>query len=197
MSEYRAAIYPNARPVEINLIHLAYVSSRSRGSLLSFLTNGKEESHEDDEVLDFWSTYEATGEHHDPANASTPHFLHLNVQYTAPPANISTRGDSSPFSGLADMLSSSGRTAALSVSPSTWAEELLSPAPEPDDQLACFDDLYAASGGEWEENLGPTWDLIGTNMRFTRHMDLLATSFLKGIFDIRQFDVIPPVRGCH
>ncbi|KAG8892427.1 hypothetical protein FRC01_014179, partial [Tulasnella sp. 417] len=49
------------------------------------------ESHEDDEVLGCWSTYEATSEEHDPASALTPHFLHLNVQYTAVPANISTR----------------------------------------------------------------------------------------------------------
>ncbi|KIO17268.1 hypothetical protein M407DRAFT_33068 [Tulasnella calospora MUT 4182] len=156
-----------------------------------------QEPHDDDEVLGCWSTYPATSEDHDPSNALTPHFLHLNVQYTAAPANISTPSDSSPFSGLAQMLSPPGRVAALSVPPPTWAEEPISPAPEPDDQLACFDDLYAPPGGEWEKDLGATWDLVGTNMRFTRRMDLLATSLLRRIFDLKQFDVVPPFISVH
>ncbi|KAG8901194.1 hypothetical protein FRC00_008449 [Tulasnella sp. 408] len=152
-----------------------------------------QESHVDDEVLGCWGTYQPTDEDYDPSYAFTPHFLHLNVQYTAVPANMSTPSDSSPFSGLAHMLSPSGRAAALSLSPSTWAEEPISPAPKPDDQLACFDGLYSDLEGKWEKDLGPTWNLIGTNMRFTRNMDLLATSILRRIFHLREFDAIPPV----
>ncbi|KAG9047251.1 hypothetical protein FS837_002724 [Tulasnella sp. UAMH 9824] len=156
-----------------------------------------QESHYDDELLGCWGTYPAVGEDYDPSYAFTPHFLHLNVQYTAAPANISTPSNSSPFPGLAEILSPSGRAAALSLSPSTWAEELISPTPEPDEQLACFDGLYSDTEGQWEKDLGRTWDLVGTNMHFTRKMDLLANSILRRIFDLREFDVVPLFISVH
>ncbi|KAG8942800.1 hypothetical protein FRC04_003495 [Tulasnella sp. 424] len=69
-----------------------------------------QESHDDDEVLGCWGIYETASEHHEALMGLTPHFLHLNVQYTAALSNISS---------LANILSPSGRAAALSNSPPT------------------------------------------------------------------------------
>ncbi|KAG8968419.1 hypothetical protein FRB90_010818, partial [Tulasnella sp. 427] len=138
------------------------------------------EPHEDDEVLGCWSAHQAPSEAPDPFDILTAHFLHLNIQYTASPLNMPAPGNVSvvnpQLTRLVHLLLPSGRASSLSNSPSTWAEELLTPVPQPDDQLACFDELPltdAAGTEEWEKDVGPTWDLVGTNMHFTRRMDVL------------------------
>lgn len=50
-------------------------------------------------------------------------------------------------------------------------------------------------GAEWEKDLSPSWDLIGTNMHFTRRIDLEVDNGLRLIFDLNRFEVIPPVRA--
>ncbi|KAG8978869.1 hypothetical protein FRB90_008284, partial [Tulasnella sp. 427] len=143
------------------------------------------EPHEDDEVLGCWSAHQEPSEAPVSANRKTKtiapaEYYRTDIQYTASSLNMPAPGNVSTvnpqLTRLVHLLSPSGRASALSISPSTWAEDLLDPVPKPDEQLACFDDLYltdAAGTEEWEKDVGPTWDLVGTNMHFTRRMDVL------------------------
>ncbi|KAG8901198.1 hypothetical protein FRC00_008453, partial [Tulasnella sp. 408] len=159
--------------------------------------------HDDDELLGCWSIYQTFNGAKTPLDREMPHFLHLDVQYTAVPLVVEltgTEGGHTSFKGLAHLLSSTGRSEALSTQPPlpTYGKRPLPPTtphPEPDDQLACFDNLYwvwSEEVWEWGKYPSPTWHSVGVHMHFTKEVDEIATGYLQRVFGLREDEQVPP-----
>ncbi|KAG9047253.1 hypothetical protein FS837_002726 [Tulasnella sp. UAMH 9824] len=74
------------------------------------------------------------------------------------------------------------------------------PHPEPDDQLACFDNLYwvwSEEVWEWGKYPSLTWHSVGVHMHFTKEVDEIAKSYLQGGFGLKKDDQVPPFISVH
>ncbi|KIO28199.1 hypothetical protein M407DRAFT_72081, partial [Tulasnella calospora MUT 4182] len=164
--------------------------------------------HDDDELLGCWSIFQTLTASKMPRIKEMPHFLHLDVQYTAVPPTVEldgTEGGHTSFTALSQLISPTGRSEALSAQPPLpiYGERPLPPTtphPEPDDQLACFDNLYwvwSAKVWEWQQYPSPTWQSVGTHMHFTKEVDKIATRYLQTVFGLKEDEHVPPFISIH
>ncbi|KAG8899903.1 hypothetical protein FRC01_010332, partial [Tulasnella sp. 417] len=165
-------------------------------------------AHDDDELVGCWSIYQTLSAEKKPLDREMPHFLHLDVQYTGVPLSVEFTklgtGQTS-FKLLSHLLSSTGRSEALSAQLPlpTWGKRPLPPTtpfPEPDDQLACFDNLYwvwSEEYWEWEKYPSPTWHAVGVHMHFTKEVDEIASKYLRMVFGLKEDEQVPPFISIH
>ncbi|KAG9043786.1 hypothetical protein FS837_009131, partial [Tulasnella sp. UAMH 9824] len=165
--------------------------------------------HKDDELLGCWSIVQTFDESKKPLGREGPHFLHLDIQYTAVPHSVKLNGTGAgwhtSFDGLAHLMTPAGRSEAFSLEPPlpTYGKRPLPPTtphPKPDDQVACFDNLYwvwTKFVWEWEHFPSPTWDAVGTHLHFTKEADEIATMYLRALFGLRDGQEIPPFVSIH
>ncbi|KAG8958464.1 hypothetical protein FRC00_002723 [Tulasnella sp. 408] len=159
-----------------------------------FDSNKSEKEGVEKEVLGCWGAQQAFDKNNRPTNTLTPGFLNLEVVYTPVPFFVKLKPHYAPdthvsFSGLASLLKPVGRAEALAA-PS--AKNYTSSVPHlkgqfhpPDEQLACFDNMYFVASHdtfEWQERHGPAWNLVGTEAKFIPKLDELASSYLKKVF---------------
>ncbi|KAG8976026.1 hypothetical protein FRC05_004657 [Tulasnella sp. 425] len=148
----------------------------------------------DKEVLGCWGAQQAFDKNNRPTPASTPGFLNLEIIYTPVPFFAKLQPKYPPdthvsFSGLASILQPAGRAEALAApsakNHTSFIPRLKDQFHPPDEQLACFDNLYFVGSKdtfEWEERHAPAWNLVGTEARFNPKLDDLASSYLKKVF---------------
>ncbi|KAG8926892.1 hypothetical protein FRC01_008259 [Tulasnella sp. 417] len=161
-------------------------------------------AHDDDELVGCWSIDQTLSVEKKPLDREMPHFLHLDVQYTGVPLLVeftSAGTGQTSFKLISHLLSSTGRSEALSAQPPlpTWGKRPLPPTtrfPEPDDQLACFDNLFwiwSEEFWEWDKYPSPTWQAVGAHMHFTKEVDEIATKYLRMVFGLKEDEQVPPV----
>ncbi|KAG8925141.1 hypothetical protein FRC01_010624 [Tulasnella sp. 417] len=148
----------------------------------------------EEEMLGCWGAQQAFNKDNYPTASLTPGFLNLEVGYTPVPYFVKLQPKNPPdthvsFSGLASILRPVGRAEALAAPSAknytSFVPHLKDQSLPPDEQLACFDNLYFVASKdtfEWQERHGPAWNLVGTEARFTPKLDELASSYLRLVF---------------
>ncbi|KAG9050344.1 hypothetical protein FS837_005965 [Tulasnella sp. UAMH 9824] len=146
------------------------------------------------EVLGCWGAQQAFDKNNRPSHSNTPGFLNLEVVYTPVPFFAKLQPKYPPdthvsFSGLASLLRPVGRAEALAApsakNHTSFIPRLKDQFHPPDDQLACFDNLYYVGSKdtfEWQERHGPAWNLVGTEAKFNPKLNELASSYLRKVF---------------
>ncbi|KAG8962151.1 hypothetical protein FRC05_005492 [Tulasnella sp. 425] len=131
-----------------------------------------------------------------------------DVQYTAVPPNVKLKGSEgwhTTFDSLSHLLSNEGRSEALTLDPPlpTYGERGLPPTvafPNPDNQVACFDNLYwvwQKQVWEWETDPCPTWEAVGKHLHFTKEADEIATLYLQKLFGLEVDEEVPSFIAIH
>ncbi|KAG8904306.1 hypothetical protein FRC01_008790 [Tulasnella sp. 417] len=164
------------------------------------------------DFLGCWSLWPTMNKkEHEPLFGGLPSFLHLGIVWTQAPSWIMLTNDgdfTASLSALAKMLLPEARKQFLST-PDARAGVTYDDIPEdigaqlyPDDQLACFDNLYwvgVADRFEWEKRKHPVWELVGTNLHFTQKVEDIASQYLRRLFGLNGHNEteIPPYISIH
>ncbi|KIO23760.1 hypothetical protein M407DRAFT_77741, partial [Tulasnella calospora MUT 4182] len=70
----------------------------------------------------------------------------------------------------------------------------------PDENLACFDDLYfvsAVDGFEWERDVSPGWRFVGVHVRWNKWVEEVANEMLKRALGVPDSREVPPFIAVH
>ncbi|KAG9016616.1 hypothetical protein FRB90_002777 [Tulasnella sp. 427] len=148
----------------------------------------------DKEILGCWGAQQAFDKNNRPTHSLTSIFLNLEVVYTPVPFFTKLQPKYPPdthvsFAGLASILRPIGRAEAL-ASPAaknhtSFVPHLKNTFEAPDEQLACFDNMYFVAerqAFEWEQRQSPAWNLVGTEARFNPKLEDMASEHLKKVF---------------
>lgn len=126
---------------------------------------------------------------------ATPKWAKLN-----PEIKTGFAGIASTFSGLAAIILPEGRRDALAdlQAKKKWSyrQYLQKSTMKPDDQLACFDNMFYVADREpmeWEQRDSPAWNLVGTRVHFSPKVEDVAMEYLRRMFKVAEDEQVPPV----
>ncbi|KAG8897982.1 hypothetical protein FRB99_007739 [Tulasnella sp. 403] len=148
-----------------------------------------------------WSTNQIQKDH-GPRRSMTERFLNLDISYTPIPTKFAIPDTKNWYSfwGVADLLYPLGRSEALALPDGKPGPSDLKTVLPPDEQVACFDDLYYAAAVrayEWGKDVSPAWRYVGVHLHFTERVENLAMGMLRRAVGIPEREPIPPYLALH
>ncbi|KAG8985443.1 hypothetical protein FRB93_005829 [Tulasnella sp. JGI-2019a] len=130
--------------------------------------------------------------------------LQLDISFTTlPPRMLTEPGPGAyhvKFWGLASVLFPDGRRDVLSEEVPRKVAGGTTSYYEPDEQLACFDNLFGTSAFveyEWYKDYSPAWRFVGRHVHFTDEVQYLVDQYLKKTLGVDDNKTLPPFIAVH